>query len=315
MRVPLSEWHALAQRRLRNILSVHTIANARTLENKISDAGPTDQRVEPHVLTEARQNLEQSGEIRRVQAGATVWFYLATTDKEEVAARLKEQQAIHARLSKQAFTIRLGQSLEIAVFKALQLGCPCEFYGGFPDLESHGDDQLFAKEEPPSIVSGATIPGKKRLDFLLVCDGIRAGVETKNIREWLYPHSDEVRDLLLKCCAIHAVPVLIARRLPFVTFSLMYRCGMIIHQTFNQLFPAADAELAELARNKKLLGYHDIRLGNEPDARLQKFIRTNLPTVMAAAKERFDRHFDLLSRFASRVIGYPEFAKRLKDAT
>jgi hypothetical protein len=303
--------HEIARRRIRNILAAHIVANARTLENKISDAGPFDQRIEPHVVTESRQDLERLGIVRRKTDGATVWFHLASAPENKVHGRLQEQHAIHALLVKQSFTSRLGQTLEIAVFKALRKGTPCDFYGGFPDLDDHDDSLLYAKEEPPGIVNAVSIPGKKRLDFFLVCDHIPAGIEAKNIREWLYPHSDEVRDLLLKCCAIRAVPVLIARRLPFVTFSLMHRSGVVIHQMYNQLFPAADAELAALARNKKLLGYHDIRLGNEPDGRLQKFISTNLPKVLPAARERFEAHYDLLSQYGGREIEYPEFSKRL----
>jgi hypothetical protein len=292
-------------------LAAHIVANARTLENKISDAGPFDQRIEPHIVTEARQSLEARGHVCRKTGGATVWFHLATTLGDKVEARLKEQEVIHVQLVKQAFTVRLGQSLEIAVFKALRSGTPCEYYGGFPDLNDHDDSVLYAKEEPPGIVNGVSIPGKKRLDFFLVCDHIPAGIEAKNVREWLYPHSDEVRDLLLKCCAINAVPVLIARRLPFVTFSLMHMCGVVMHQMYNQLFPATDAALAASARNKNLLGYHDIRVGNEPDGRLQKFISTNLPKVLPAARERFKVHQDLLSQYARRDIKYAEFAKRL----
>lgn len=309
--MPRAERQELARLRIRNILAAHAVANARTLENKISDAGPFDQRIEPHVVTEARQYLEGRGQVRRKTGGATVWFHLATTPEDKIQARLKEQQAIHVQLVKQAFTLRLGQSLEIAVFKALRKGTPCEFYGGFSDLNDHDDSVIYAKEEPPGIVNGVSIPGKKRLDFFLVCDRIPVGIEAKNVREWLYPHSDEVRDLLLKCCAIKAVPVLIARRLPFITFSLMHMCGVVVHQMYNQLFPATDAALAASASNKKLLGYHDIRVGNEPDGRLQKFISTNLPKVLPAARERFGAHLDLLSEYGRREIEYAEFAKRL----
>ena len=43
---------------------------------------------------------------------------------------------------------------------------------------------------------------------------IAAGIEVKNIREWLYPNREEVRELLLKCCTLNVVPVLIATVLP-----------------------------------------------------------------------------------------------------
>src|SRR5215211_8461784 len=105
------EWHLIAFRRLKNILRAHTVANARTLENKISDAGPNNQRVQPHILTEARQILEDRGDIRRIDHG-TVWYYLAGTAEDELQERLSAQKLIHDRVSTHDFRIPLGQALE-----------------------------------------------------------------------------------------------------------------------------------------------------------------------------------------------------------
>src|SRR5207249_4542573 len=98
------------------------------------------------------------------------------------------------------------------------------------------------------------------------------GVEAKNIRDWIYPDSAPIRELIFKCCHLNAVPVMIARRIAYVTFSILHLCGLIVHQNYNQLFPNADALLAEKARHRNLLGYHDIRVGNEPDKRLSVFL-------------------------------------------
>jgi hypothetical protein len=304
------ERRQLASKRLQSVLSAQIVANARTLENKISDAGPSHQRIEPHILTPARQALEKTGRILRTGA-PTIWFHLADAPPDQVEERLLELRGIHDQLARQSFTLRLGQCLEIAVFNALRANRPCEFLGSFADLQEHDDSTPYSKEEPPNSISGDSIPGKKRLDFLLLSEHGRAGVETKNIREWLYPHSVEVRELLLKCCAIDAVPVLIARRLPYITFSLLSACGVILHQTYNQLFPSADAELATKAKNKNLLGYHDIRVGNEPDSRLAKFIRDNLPKILPAARTRFRASKDLLQRYGSSEIEYFQFAKQV----
>ena len=107
------------------------------------------------------------------------------------------------------------------------------------------------------------------------------------------------------------MPVLIARRLPYITFSLLNVCGVILHQTYNQLFPSADAELASKAKDKTLLGYHDIRLGNNPDGRLIRFIRDNLPKVLPEQKRRFDASRDLLQQYATGEIEYYQFAREV----
>lgn len=68
----------------------------------------------------------------------------------------------------------------------------------------------------------------------------------------------------------------------------------------------ADQEIADQARDKNLLGYHDIRLGNEADPRLTRFIHENLPTILPEARARFEDYKDLLEAYAVLDMGYPE---------
>jgi len=74
----------------------------------------------------------------------------------------------------------------------------------------------------------------------------------------------------------------------------------------------ADTPIAEKARDKRLLGYHDIRIGNEPNERLIKFITTNLPKVAPAARAKFDSYKDLLSSFAFGTSFYDAFTARVR---
>ncbi len=100
------------------------------------------------------------------------------------------------------------------------------------------------------------IPGKKKLDFEIFTEtaGV-VGIEVKNIREWIYVNRAEVTEMLGKCCALNAVPVLIARRIAYETFSVLNACGVLIHQTYNQMYPKNDEGLANSVRQKHLLGY------------------------------------------------------------
>jgi hypothetical protein len=133
-------------------------------------------------------------------------------------------------------------------------------------------------------------------------------VEIKKVREWFYPNREEIRELLLKCTALDAIPILIARRIHFTTFKILTTLGGVIHQTYNQLFPETDYALAELAKNKRLLGYHDIRLGNQPDTRLIKFINTNLPSILPESRQRFNEFKDIAIAYANHKMQYREFA-------
>lgn len=256
----------IAKRRITSVLGRHTIALARTLEQKISDAGPTPQRINPHILTEAKSELTEAGKLASQFAGGTTWFYLPDADPATRKARLDEQLPIHARLRTDDLTNRIGQTLEIAIYKALQQQTTLQFHGGFSDLADHDDSTLYSKEEPPGDLNGRFIPNKRKLDFLVHhADAGYAGIEAKNVREWLYPDRKEVVDLLFKCCTLDIVPVLIARRFPFVTFKLLTTCGVIVHQVYNQLYPASEPDFATQAAHKNLLGFHDIRVGNDPD--------------------------------------------------
>jgi hypothetical protein len=127
----------------------------------------------------------------------------------------------------------------------------------------------------------------------------------------MYPHVKEIRETLRKCLALDALPVFIARRIPFVTFAIMSRCGFIVHQTYNQLFPAAEAALGARVRDKTLLGFHDLRMSNEPDARLLKFVTINLSKIAKAARAKFEDHKDLLEPFTEGWMSYEEFAARV----
>jgi hypothetical protein len=298
---------ALAQKRLLRVLGNHTVASARTLEQKISDAGPFPQRIDPHILTAARDGLAREGKILVLKRSAP-WFYLPGTPEAKLKERLAAQEAIHSALGRQNLTMRVGQALEIAIFKGL-LRQEHHFFGGFTDLDSHSDATLFSKEEPPSTISGRTLPQGKKLDFAIITqDAGLAGIEAKNLREWLYPHSEQFRALFFKCCILDAVPVMIARRLPYAAFSVLNPCGVILHQMYNQLFPLADAALGERAKDKNLLGYHDLRIGNDPDSRLAAFLQVNLPKVLPEARRRFAKFKDLLLAYGTGELNYKAFA-------
>jgi hypothetical protein len=302
----------LAKKRIRSILTRHTIASHRTLEQKIADAGPSNQRINPHVLSNALYDLGKTGEVLERQEANGCWLYLSTAPSALVQSRFADQLALWNLTQDGRLTLRIGQTLEIAVYRAMLPQRCYKFLGAYLDLHEHDDKTLYRKEEPPAALDGNSL-GDRRFDFVLATSIAGwVGVEVKNKREWMYPGNKDIRDLLAKALTVDAVPVLIARRIPFVTFRLLSPCGLIIHQTYNQLYPWSEMDLAAKLREKTLLGYHDIRVGNDPDERLKKFLVTNLPKILPAARSRFEGHRDLLEAYARGNMPYKEFAARIR---
>ena len=124
----------LGKRRLRNVLKTNVLANLRTLENKISYAGPTNQRIDPHMPTISKKLLLEAGEIKTYPAepknNEIQWYYLNGTSEEGLVKRYRGLEPIHRGTVDPHFTKRMGQTMEIAVSKALQ---------GRPDRYSTGD--------------------------------------------------------------------------------------------------------------------------------------------------------------------------------
>ncbi|MGH7564846.1 MAG: hypothetical protein ACREK5_10555 [Gemmatimonadota bacterium] len=125
-----------------------------------------------------------------------VWYYLKGTKEAQLKSRLEELGTLHDAMSSSGFSQRLGQALEIAIYRSMLKQRGYDFLGAFRDLEDHDDSVLYRKEEPPRIISGRAIPGERLLDFVVLHrEGGLAGIEAKNVREWMYPDRAEVSDL------------------------------------------------------------------------------------------------------------------------
>ena len=195
------------------------------------------------------------------------------------------------------------------MFKALKASGR-EFLGSFPDLEDHDDPTLYKKVDPALTISGNKIE-KGPLDFVVFAPVGMGGIEVKNYRTWLYPDTTEIKEMLWKCSDVGAVPVLMARRVPFVTFRLLNLSGCLVYQHYNQLYADADSELADLVRDKDLLGYHDVRVGNEPDRRMNHFVSELLPELVADARATFEKFRSVHRAYGRGELGYRAWVREI----
>ena len=305
-----AEREEIAARRLLSVVERHGAAIPRTLEQKISDAGPNPLRVDPHILTPVRNRLLQEGKLTATRRHNQLWYHLPSTSDTVVESRIAEQfEALRLTLDN-AFKNRVGDALEIAVQRGL-MESPVDFLGGFRGLTEAPTTSRLRKEEPPSIFNGRELAGNKRFDFL-AGGPVWCGIECKNVREWLYPDRKEVQDLLNKSLEQDVVPVLVARRIPFVTRRVLQRCGMLVWETRHQFYPPEYDNIAAQVKEKTSLGYFDIRVTDAPTTQLMDFLVRILPEELPAARERFEQHKDLLSAYAGREMSYKSFAARVR---
>jgi hypothetical protein len=84
-----------------------------------------------------------------------------------------------------------------------------------------------------------------------------------------------------------------------------------VHENYRQLYAQADEDLAGLVKDKNLLGYHDVQVGNQPDRRLVRFIQQLLPHLVGGAKETFERFRELHRGYGKGEVSYTEWVKEI----
>ena len=173
------------------VLGAMTVANQRTLEQKISDAGPFNQRIDPHVLSDVRRRLMHEGRIGRVNAANAPWFFAGNTAPG--SPRCPPQRtdrglpAVHQDRDADWSGAR-NRDLPGALFDAR--GKP-KFTAASRIWTDHDNSTMYSKEEPPQHIGERSLHGDENLDFLLrTADAGYIGIECKNVRHWMYPHVD-----------------------------------------------------------------------------------------------------------------------------
>jgi hypothetical protein len=208
---------------------------------------------------------------------------------------------LYASVSGSGFGNLSGDALEVVVFKCLN-----KIYETNPRFPYQGQFLLnepkvggrYRKIQPPKHV-GSHSTGKEA-DFLQF--GHNPGplcIECKNYREWLYPHHQSVKDLIIKAAEMRTIPVLVARRIHYSTITnLLEPAGIIAHQSYFQYYPADQAALAVKAKDKRLLGFTDVLASEEPHARTSTFFETNLPKIVEPMSEKWRKNQDAVVAYA-----------------
>ncbi len=278
-----AQWIELAKYRVVRILGKYRCCPLRMIEAKVAEAGPGDKRPNPVAISEALRLLVGEGrvqELERVGERESVFYGLGGVDWgrqafKELRLTRRGLYVTHRALAGQ--NELCGYILEKIIDSALEQVGGVTFVSRFP---------------------AQNVPKDRPLDFVVEIGGVKWGGEAKNHREWLYPESWEIWSPISKCCEIDAVPMVVARKFPYVTYLLFKHGGIVGYQTHFQYFHPVVSH--ELARVKPVdgLGYKDIRCVVEADKNLVGFFQRTLPRVSKDFRTRFDGKKHLLKHFA-----------------
>ena len=308
----------IAMSRLPNVLETNSVANLRTLEQKISDQGPEDQRVDPHLLRlallEVVSTRKQIKEIKPSDSHVS-WYANAGHDKKTVSVKLATLIPIYEKVAHGGFPNLIGDALEIVVFRCLQAAVSadprCSFLGSIDyngRTDKHG---RFKKIDPPLHFMHGTAHGP--VDFIFTHPNIGPLlVECKNVREWLYPDDGKIKELLRKSCSTGAVPLIVSRRIHYTTVTnLLEPAGIIAHQSYYQYYPDDDASLIAEVQNKRGLGFSDVRSWKNPHARTGRFFNSLLPDFGEEMAKRFRKNKAVLKEYADGDISRAELYRAI----
>lgn len=297
MPIPI-ERLALAKKRIKSVLLVRFYATTRQLESKISEGGPTPQRCDPHVISQALREMVADNEIKVVTHPVhnNRFFYLPELElkaksRKALALRRKNIDELYSQyiqLAKSDSRI-CGDALETVVRNAFK--------------DAQGFYEIGSKEHPVLTFGGRTISGALDGTYLLSGKQILIAVEAKNIREWIYPSSEELWSLIHKANTISSdscrvLPVIICRKIPYYAFAAFKQIGLLGFEVHNQFFDPSVADCLTDIKHKDGLGFHDIKTELVYPPKLLSFLTETVNNYGAEYASKFLENKPLFDKCA-----------------
>lgn len=165
-------------------------------------------------------------------------------------------------------------------------------------------------------VGGRTIDNSSPVDHLVQHQptGVLMLVEDKNIRDWFYPDSraEDLARMIAKALTNNTPPMLVTRKVPYVTRLMLKRIGILAFEMHHQYFhPEVADEMAEV-RHTDGLGFHDVRFTIDANPNLTRYLDRLSSGVIEDYADIFRSNEDVLTAFAvERSLGFFEFLDTL----
>lgn len=279
----------LGKRGILELLHVEHAAAWREIEAKLADASwpGLGYPIDPHHLTTARQQLMTAGKIDDTAATATrggrpISIVYPTDTRRRATAienAARRKRLLLSRYLGWAQGTRsrvgvIGPAGERVVRASLLQVAP-HGYRLVPPTGGHAAT-LLGDPVPIGPLDAAAICTPYDPDADVAGTSIAVPIEVKNVREWLYPWSEEIYQLLTKASLIqHAhpdrpmVPVLICRKAHPTTFRMARDLGFFVIDTLRQYISEAVAE-QKLQEVHDELGFSDLVAQDGADERITK---------------------------------------------
>lgn len=300
-------WIDLGKKRILSILTTYRISFQKQLEIKISEAGPYNQRVEPVLLTTALRELKEADEINVLSAPGIQMDFFAVKDygRRGDHSRFGKVQRLYKEFD---HYVKLehycGLYLEKVLYDTLlELDDLYHLVGRGPILNS--DNKLYKPSGAEvRFFNGNEVYGNGGFDLFLVHKetSIPVGLEAKNIRNWIYPDTQEVWRLIARGCSVDCLPLMATRKFSYLTRARLFsNIGVLGFETQFQYFnPDVLKDSSSFANvvKKDGLGYADIKFVDEVPLHFNNFFKNILPENIEMYYERFLENKDILTEYA-----------------
>lgn len=281
---------------LRHFMDSELAASKIELEAKLIESHIGRPPFEPAHLHDARVRLQMQGEIfldRTPTRGGSAPPLFITTDREKRSRKVDDAAARKRLLMSRYYSFVQGEP-----------GVRSSLAGDAGEMAFH-DALLRAGVGAPlstvtrgrpqaGSVHGHAVPGGAldnvfaltRLDSETLAPigpwGVTVLVEVKNIREWVYPRTQELFQVLVKAAKLTAalptasfMPMLVTRRVQATTTFMAKNLGFFVIETKRQYLPAEHSRIDPVAFDevRSELGLLDLTLGWDDTSATQRGLK------------------------------------------
>lgn len=246
----VDEWRQLATAAVEEFVTAERAFTVPELEAKMADRAWGDfPRINPHHLTTGRLRLEDRGLITTARRATRGGGYVATSVATTGGTKEAERRAARKRL---LYTRYLGWTRVSSDWDPAPIPSALErvVQASLSTAAAHGYRLVRPEGGEVRKLFGARVPGgpmDNAAYYSAILDSGMPGpttlvlIEAKNIRQWVYPRTQEMYQLLNKAVSLQVehpevrfAPVLVCRRIHPTTAAMAQQVGFHLIETKTQ---------------------------------------------------------------------------------